>query len=191
MNNLIKRFAKVAAVAGGMLAGSAAVASAECYVKDHDKRGLFGATTHQRTFSGNSALNIWNRYCMPYIQREIQENGIRNGEFGMNCHGSISCHIRGRLVNGRLVVDELSTDGKTSQRRETETVVTPRRRVETETVVTTRRQVEAEVVVRPSTTVRRSGGIYSDPNWNVFTRMVEECEAYHSGTRRAKPTCSR
>jgi hypothetical protein len=95
---------KTAVAAAGMLVASAGIAAADCEVKDYDKKGFFGFghATYSRTFNGNSAETIWQRYCKPFIQRTVAQKGILNGEFGMHCTGRLRCDIQGRIENGRV-----------------------------------------------------------------------------------------
>ncbi len=101
VSNLFKNAGKVAVIAGGMVAGSALAAQADCSVSDANQRGFFGDKTWSRTFSGNSVSNIWNRYCMPFIKEKIATENITEGKFGMHCTGSLRCDIEGVIVNGR------------------------------------------------------------------------------------------
>lgn len=80
----------------------ASAASADCSVSDSDKKGFFGDKTYSRTFAGNSVTKIWKDYCQPFIAKTIAKEGIQNGKFGMHCTGSLSCDIKGEIVNGKV-----------------------------------------------------------------------------------------
>ncbi len=198
MTMTLKDFAKVSTIAAGALLGSAVAAQADCFVTNSDKRGFLSSEQrHTRTFAGDSARTIWERYCKPFIQRTMQSEGIRNGRFGMHCTGRLSCNIEGRIENGRVVTSRLNfgVEGEDRIERRSSIVVQPEvrreRQIQTETRVEPRVRVETRRDVDVESTTRTHRSISNDPGWAAFDRMVADCERSKRGevvvTRR--PTC--
>ncbi len=100
--SVLKKTGISAAVTGAAMLFAGA-AHADCSVTDYDKKGFLGLgnKTHSREFAGKSVTKIWNDYCKPYIEKTIAKENIQNGQFGMHCTGSLSCDIKGSIVNGQ------------------------------------------------------------------------------------------
>lgn len=187
----LRDFVKVSALAAGTILGSAAVAQADCRVTDTDKTAFLGThKTYKREFSGSSVVQIWERYCKPFIQRTIAEENITNGNFSMHCTGRLSCHIEGRVRNGRVITTRLDFGAEGQGRVSVEPApVTP--------AVRARTTVTADPApARPPVRIAPSGSgvnIYNDPGWSTFDAMVANCDALKRGKAVAadQPSCKR
>lgn len=206
MTSLVHKFAKTGLLAAGLLGASAVASEAKCWVKD-DATGK----TSMREFSGNSAQKIW-PYCKKFINVEREKKQILNGTFGMDCHGSVSCNIRGRIVNGRIVQDELSMDGKTviintptTNRNTVRTEVEqPRKKTVTESYAKTHTRattqtntgLKVETGTKVVTSHKPTVTIRQDSGWSHFDALVADCERYSrtgwfARAETAKPSCKR